>query len=67
MLRHMQGLYINCSLQLADHMILVQLYKRRKGYEYYGNNFKDIDAIIEHHKKRPEAMLCCLNNHCSRY
>eukprot|EP00037_Helgoeca_nana_P001189 m.25606 g.25606 ORF g.25606 m.25606 type:complete len:628 (+) comp11534_c0_seq1:137-2020(+) len=41
--------------------------KTAKGYEYYGNNFKDIDAIIDHHKKRPEAMLCCLNNHCSRY
>jgi hypothetical protein len=41
--------------------------KTAKGYEYYGNNFKDIDAIIDHHKQRPEAMLCCLNNHCSRY
>eukprot|EP00035_Acanthoeca_spectabilis_P023198 m.448241 g.448241 ORF g.448241 m.448241 type:complete len:623 (-) comp19633_c0_seq1:148-2016(-) len=37
------------------------------GYEYYGKHFRDIDEIIEHHKKRPEAMLCCLENHCSRF
>lgn len=37
------------------------------GFEYFGNKYADVAAIIDRHKADAGVMLCCLQTPCARF